>query len=152
MSVLASLYFENVGRISSFSCRDLIRFQDELDLICKQIDATKISSFCVDSMAIDIEMESHLPEDYLDDEDADLDAIDALESEVENRIGPWFNLSDGIACIQALIQEIERKATADDHSLKLSDDMNHILLSLKEFEQEMVRMSEESSRFRIVYN
>lgn len=150
MSVLASLYFENIGRISSFSCRDLIRIQDQLDLICNQISATKISSFCVDSMAIDIE--SHLPEDYLDDEDADLDAIDALESEVENRIGPWFDLSDGISCIQALIQEIERETRVEDHSSKLSDDINHILPTLKEFEQEMVRMSEETSQFRVVYN
>jgi hypothetical protein len=150
MSVLASIYFENIGRISGFSCRDLIRVQDQLDLICNQIGATKISSFCVDSMAIDIE--SHLPEDYLDDEDADLDAIDALESEVENRIGPWFDLSNGIACIQSLIQEIERETKADEHLLKLSDDINDILPTLREFEQEMVRMSEETSRFRVVYN
>lgn len=150
MSVLASLYFEGIGRISSFSYRDLIRFQSDLDLICKHIGAMPISSFCLDSMAIDIE--SHLPEDYLDDEDADLDTIDALESEVENRIGSWFDLSSGIASIQALIKEIKGIREVNDYSLNLSEDIAEMLPTLEEFEQEMISMKEEVSRFRVVYS
>ena len=144
MSTLASLRFEHVKPKNKPCCLDLVDFCDDLDEIGIEIGVGEFSRFVVH--IDDLNIKQHLPEDFDYADDINI----AKLCELENQIGPWFEISESLQIMQAIIKEISKRSRSDEHPASSLRELVEIASpTLKRFKSALNKNSDKSSRFRI---
>ena len=144
MSTIASLRFEHIKPKNKPCCLDLVDFCDDLDEISIEIGVEEFSRFVVH--VDNLNLEQHLPEDFDYADDINISKL----CELKSQIGPWFEISEGLQIMQAIIKEISRRSRSDDYSASSLNDLVEIASpTLKRFKSALNKNSDKSSRFRI---
>ena len=144
MSTIASLRFEYIKPKNKPCCLDLVDFCDDLDEIGIEIGVGEFSKFVIH--VDNLNVEQHLPEDF--------DYVDEINvaklGELKSQIGPWFEISEGLQIMQAIIKEISRRSRSDEYSASSLNDLVEIASpTLKRFKLALNKNSDKSNRFRI---
>lgn len=132
MSSQMMLRFKELGK-SGNEIYDLPDDIEVLDSISMNLGIEPISSFIVHIGNIET------PEDLNWENEDDV-------KEFYNLAEPWFEISDGLDVIQALIAAIEK---AEDEELSGNEELTASVEDLKVFEEELNNRLEDSQQFRI---